>query len=64
MSKLGHWRTDPEEELARIIHRDELTTFWNSNIDIVIGPGETLVWIKDGKIPRASSTIFFSCCFL
>ena len=50
MSKLGHWRTDPEEELARIIHRDELTTIWNSNIDIVIGPGETLVWIKDGKI--------------
>ena len=50
MSKMGHWRTDPEEELARIIHRDELTTFWNNNIDIVIGPGETLVWIKDGKI--------------
>ncbi len=50
MSKMQHWRTNPEEELARIVKRDELTTFWNNNIDIVIGPGETLVWIRDGKI--------------
>ncbi len=50
MSKMQHWRTNPEEELARTVKRDELTTFWNNNIDIVIGPGETLVWIRDGKI--------------
>ncbi len=50
MSKLKHWRENPEEELACIIERGELSTFWNSNIDLVIGPGESLVWIKDGKI--------------
>ena len=50
MSKMQHWRDNPEEELACIIERGELSTFWNSNIDLVIGPGETLVWIKDGKI--------------
>jgi hypothetical protein len=50
MSKMDHWREDPDEELACMIERGELSTFWNSNVDLVIGPGETLVWIKDGKI--------------
>lgn len=50
MSKMEHWREDPEEELACMIERGELSTFWNSNIDLVVGPGETLIWIKDGKI--------------
>ena len=44
------WRDDPEEELVKIFHRSELSTFWTSNIDLIIGPGETLVWIRDGKI--------------
>jgi hypothetical protein len=50
MSKMNHWREDPDEELACMIERGELSTFWNSNVDLVIGPGETLIWIKDGKI--------------
>ena len=50
MSKMKHWREDPEEELACMIERGELSTFWNSNVDLVVGPGETLIWIKDGKI--------------
>ena len=50
MSKMEHWREDPEEELACVVERGELSTFWNNSIDLVIGPGESLVWIKDGKI--------------
>ena len=50
MSKMEKWRDDPEEELVKIFHRSELSTFWTSNIDLIIGPGETLVWIRDGKI--------------
>ena len=47
---LEHWRKDPEEELARQLSRRELSTFWNSNIDLIVGPNETVVWIEDGKI--------------
>ena len=50
MPKIEHWRTDPEEELARLISTNEMTNFWTSNIDIVVGPGETAVIIKDGSI--------------
>ena len=50
MAKMEKWRDDPEEELVKIFHRSELSTFWTSNIDLIIGPGETLVWIRDGKI--------------
>ena len=50
MPKIEHWRTDPEEELARLISTNEMTDFWTSNIDIVVGPGESAVIIKDGSI--------------
>lgn len=50
MAQMEKWRDDPEEELVKIFHRRELSTFWTSNIDLIIGPGETLVWIRDGKI--------------
>ena len=50
MAKMEKWRDDPEEELVKIFQRSELSTFWTSNIDLIIGPGETLVWIRDGKI--------------
>ena len=50
MAKMEKWRDDPEEELVKIFNRSELSTFWTSNIDLIIGPGETLVWIRDGKI--------------
>ena len=50
MARMEKWREDPVEELVKIFKRSELSTFWTSNIDLVIGPGETLVWIRDGKI--------------
>ena len=50
MPKIKHWRTDPDEELARLISTNEMTDFWTSNIDIVVGPGESAVIIKDGSI--------------
>ena len=50
MAQMEKWRDDPEEELVKIFQRSELSTFWTSNIDLIIGPGETLVWIRDGKI--------------
>ena len=50
MPKIEHWRTEPEEELARLVPTNELTDFWTSNIDIVVGPGESAVIIKDGSI--------------
>lgn len=45
-----NWREDPNEELARLINRRELSTFWKTNIDLILGPNESLVWIRDGKI--------------
>jgi len=50
MAQMEKWREDPEEELVKIFNRSELSTFWTTNIDLIIGPGETLVWIRDGKI--------------
>ena len=50
MTKMEKWREDPDEELVKIFTRTELSTFWTTNIDLIIGPGETLVWIRDGKI--------------
>ena len=50
MAQMEKWREDPEEELVKIFSRSELSTFWTTNIDLIIGPGETLVWIRDGKI--------------
>ncbi len=50
MAQMEKWRDDPEEELVKIFQRSELSTFWTTNIDLIIGPGETLVWIRDGKI--------------
>jgi len=47
---MEHWREDSEEELVRVYKRSELSTFWTSNISLIIEPGETLVWIRDGKI--------------
>ena len=44
------WRENPDEELAKIFKRSELSTFWSTNISLVIEPGETLVWIRDGQI--------------
>ena len=44
------WREDPDEELAKIFKRSELSTFWTTNISLIIEPGETLVWIRDGQI--------------
>jgi hypothetical protein len=44
------WREDPDEELAQIFKRSELSTFWTTNISLIIEPGETLVWIRDGQI--------------
>ena len=37
------WREDPDEELAKIFKRSELSTFWTTNISLIIEPGETLV---------------------
>ena len=50
MAKMEKWREDPKEELVKIFERSELSTFWTTNIDLIIGPSETLVWIRDGKI--------------
>ena len=50
MAKMEKWRENPDEELVKIFTRTELSTFWTTNIDLIIGPGETLVWIRDGKI--------------
>lgn len=50
MSTMEHWREDSEEELVRVYKRSELSTFWTSNISLIIEPGETLIWIRDGKI--------------
>ena len=50
MAQMEKWREDPEEELVKIFNRSELSTFWTTNIDLIVGPGETLVWIRDGKI--------------
>ena len=50
MAQMEKWRDDPEEELVKIFQRSELSTFWTTNIYLIIGPGETLVWIRDGKI--------------
>jgi len=44
------WRENPDEELAQIFKRSELSTFWTTNISLIIEPGETLVWIRDGQI--------------
>ncbi len=44
------WREDPDEELAQIFKRSELSTFWTTNISLIIEPGETLIWIRDGQI--------------
>ena len=44
------WRENPDEELAKIFRRSELSTFWTTNISLIIEPGETLVWIRDGQI--------------
>ena len=44
------WRENPDEELAKIFKRSELSTFWTTNISLIIAPGETLVWIRDGQI--------------
>tara|TARA_B100000809_G_scaffold255199_1_gene293402 strand:+ start:644 stop:1768 length:1125 start_codon:yes stop_codon:yes gene_type:complete len=44
------WRENPDEELAKIFKRSELSTFWTTNISLIIEPGETLVWIRDGQI--------------
>ena len=44
------WRENPDEELAKIFKRSELSTFWTTNISLIIEPGETLIWIRDGQI--------------
>ena len=44
------WRENPDEELAKVFKRSELSTFWTTNISLIIEPGETLVWIRDGQI--------------
>jgi len=44
------WRENPDEELAQIFKRSELSTFWTTNISLIIEPGETLIWIRDGQI--------------
>ena len=45
-----NWRENPDEELVKVFKRSELSTFWTTNISLIIGPGETLVWIRDGQI--------------
>tara|TARA_Y100000588_G_scaffold306365_1_gene330048 strand:- start:815 stop:1933 length:1119 start_codon:yes stop_codon:yes gene_type:complete len=45
-----NWRENPEEELVKVFKRSELSTFWTTNISLIIEPGETLVWIRDGHI--------------
>ena len=45
-----NWRENPEEELVKVFKRSELSTFWTTNISLIIDPGETLVWIRDGQI--------------
>jgi len=45
-----NWRENPDEELVKVFKRSELSTFWTTNISLIIGPGETLVWIRDGHI--------------
>ena len=45
-----NWRENPDEELVKVFKRSELSTFWTTNISLIIEPGETLVWIRDGHI--------------
>ena len=33
-----NWRENPDEELVKVFKRSELSTFWTSNIDLIIGP--------------------------
>ena len=47
---MNRWRDDPDEELARLIDTKDLNDFWTSNIDMIIGPGESAVTIRDGSI--------------
>ena len=47
---MDRWRGDPAEEMARLVDTKDLNDFWTSNIDLIIGPGESAVTIRDGSI--------------
>ena len=47
---MDRWREDPAEEMARLVDTKDLNDFWTSNIDLIIGPGESAVTIRDGSI--------------
>lgn len=44
------WKIDLEEDLVRLIRTKELNDFWNKEIDFIVGPGESAVLIRDGRI--------------
>ena len=44
------WKIDLEEDLVRLIKTKELNDFWNKEIDFIVGPGESAVLVRDGRI--------------
>ncbi len=44
------WKKDRAEDLARLIETRTLNDFWNSNINLILGPQESAVLVRDGKI--------------
>ena len=44
------WKIDLDEDLARLIKTKELNDFWNQEIDFIVGPGESAVLVRDGRI--------------
>ena len=44
------WKIDLEEDLVRLIKTKELNDFWNQEIDFIVGPGESAVLVRDGRI--------------
>ena len=46
----GGWKKDRAEDLARLIETRTLNDFWNSNINLTLGPQESAVLVRDGQI--------------
>jgi hypothetical protein len=44
------WKVDLDEDLVRLIKTKELNDFWNKEIDFIVGPGESAVLVRDGRI--------------
>ena len=44
------WKIDLEEDLVRLVKTKELNDFWNKEIDFIVGPGESAVLVRDGRI--------------